>query len=102
MKDKETTIYQAESYRNVEIPAARSRAVRLLQEGEGYRNQVVAEAQGDTGRFLDLLSEYEKSRDVTRRRLLLDTMRSILANINKAYVVAPQGDKPPDLKILKK
>ncbi len=101
--DKSKSINLAESYRNEEIPAAKARANRLIQEGEAYRTNVVTEAEGDTKRFLDILSEYSKAKDVTRRRLLIDTARRILVNIDKAYVVdSPEDSPPPKLKIFKK
>jgi modulator of FtsH protease HflK len=98
--DKTKTINQAESYSNEQIPAARARAYRMIEDSEAYRNRVVSEAQGNTARFLDLLGEYVKSKNVTRRRLLIDTMRDIFVNIGKTYLIAPQGDKPTKLKIL--
>lgn len=101
-QDKTKAISNAESYRNEEIPAARARATRLIEDSEAYKMRVVTEAQGDTGRFLDALSEYTKSKDITRRRLLFDTMREILVNLERAYVVAPIKDKPIDLKVFQK
>jgi len=101
-QDKTKSINLAESYRNEEIPAAKARASRLIEDSEAYKNQVVTEAQGDRGRFLDRLSEYSKSKDITRRRLLFDTMRGVLVNVKKAYVVAPSEGEPIDLKVLQK
>jgi len=101
-QDMTKSINHAQSYHNEEIPAARARASRLIEDSEAYKNKVVAEAQGDTSRFLDLLSEYAKSKEITRRRLLFDTMREILVNLKKTYVVAPHDGKPIDLKVFQK
>jgi len=101
-QDKTKSINLAQSYRNEEIPAAKARASRLSEESKAYKNKVVTEAQGDTSRFLDLLSEYAKSKEITRRRLLFDTMREVLVNLKRAYVVAPHEGEPIDLKVFQK
>ena len=100
--DKEKTIDQAESYRNVSIPAAQARASRLLQEAEAYKNEVVTEAKGDAQRFLDHLSEYEKARSITHRRLLMDTGKEIVTTVSKLYLIDATEQPPPKIKLFKK
>ena len=100
--DRNKTINLAQTYRNEQLPAARGRAFRLQEEAEAYKNKTVAEAVGNTKRFLDLLSEYAKSKNITRRRLLIDTMRDVFSRLKKVYVVAPREGEPAKLKIFKK
>lgn len=77
---------EAEAYANTVIPQARGQAAREIAEAQAYKEQVVARAQGDTSRFDQLLKEYEKSPRVTRERLYLDSMESVLANSSKVLV----------------
>ena len=74
---------QADAYANRVLASARGEAAQLLEEAEGYRAQVVNEAEGEASRFLAVLDEYLKARDVTRRRLYLETMERILGSVDK-------------------
>jgi membrane protease subunit HflK len=55
----------------------------LLEEAEGYRAQVVNQAQGEASRFLAVLGEYKNAPDVTRTRLYLETMEKVLGDVDK-------------------
>ena len=68
------------------MPEARGQAARIIQQSEGYKQQVTAEAQGEAARFVSVYDEYKKAPDVTRRRIYLDTMRDILAQTNKVIL----------------
>ena len=57
-----------------------------MQEAEGYKQQVIANAQGDAARFSQLLVEYQKAPAVTRQRLYLDTMQQVMNNSTKVLV----------------
>ncbi|MBA2402132.1 MAG: protease modulator HflK, partial [Bradyrhizobium sp.] len=54
-----------------------------LQVAEGYKEQAVAEAKGQSSRFLKVYDEYNKAKEVTRQRIYLETMERILANAEK-------------------
>jgi modulator of FtsH protease HflK len=84
--DQERKRNEAEGYRNSILPIARGEAVRLVQEAEAYKQQVVAEAQGDTQRFLSVYNAYLTSKDVTTRRIYIETMEAILKNANKIII----------------
>jgi membrane protease subunit HflK len=85
-EDQQRVINEAEAYRNDRLPRARGAAARSIQEANGYRERVVARAQGDVDRFSQLLSEYRKAPQVTRERMYLDTMSSVLSGSNKVLV----------------
>jgi hypothetical protein len=55
------------------VPEARGRAAQITQGAEAYREQTVAEAKGQTARFLKVYEEYKKAPDVTRQRIYLET-----------------------------
>ena len=91
-EDEERVKNEAESYANGIVPEARGRAQRIKEEAEAYRQQVIAKATGEAQRFDQLLSEYEKAPDVTRERLYLDALESVLANTNKVMVDVEGGN----------
>ncbi|HEY0107928.1 MAG TPA: FtsH protease activity modulator HflK [Rhizomicrobium sp.] len=84
--DQERMRNEAEGYANKVIPEARGNAARIVQDAEAYRQQAIAEASGQAKRFLSVLAQYRTAPDVTRRRMYLETMSSILANSNKVIV----------------
>ena len=73
------------------IPTARGTAARLLQEANGYKSEVEQRAQGDAQRFNQVLVEYQKAPGVTRERLYLDAMQSVLSNSSKVLVDQKSG-----------
>jgi len=89
-EDKNRMINQAEGYRNNVIPKARGEAQAMIREAEGFRVARIARAEGDVAKFNAMLVEYKKGKDVTRKRMYLETMEEILPNIEK-YIV-PDGD----------
>ena len=84
--DQERLRNEAEAYANNVIPKARGNAARIVQDAEAYRQQVIAEASGEARRFLSVLEQYRRAPDVTRRRIYLETMASVLGPINKVVV----------------
>lgn len=81
--NKEETINMAKARSNEVIPEARGQAEKLIQDAQGYREKVVAEAQGDANRFNSIYREYVKSKDVTKRRMYLETMEQIMDGMDK-------------------
>lgn len=85
-EDKERIISEAEAYENKILPVARGDAERILQEAEGYKTRVEQSAVGESARFLSLLKEFEKAPDVTRERLYIEAMESVLSNTSKVLM----------------
>ena len=77
--DAERVRNEAESYRNDIVPRARGDAARLIAEAEGAKSASVAEATGQAQRFLSVYKAYAQAKDVTLKRLYIDTMQDILA-----------------------
>lgn len=99
--DKEKTINTALSYRNEEIPKAKGIYHRQTQEGEAYQQRVVASAQGESQRFLDLLAEYQRDPEVTRLRLYKEFQQDTLPLLGRICLVA-QKDGDPVARLLMK
>ncbi|MEZ0122865.1 MAG: FtsH protease activity modulator HflK [Candidatus Reddybacter sp.] len=91
-EDRERVINEAQAYANGIVPEARGRAKRVLEEAKGYQARVVADAEGETERFEKLLAEYQKAPEVTRQRLYLDTMQSVMENSSKVLVDVEGGN----------
>jgi membrane protease subunit HflK len=85
-EDRDGIINTARGYQNEKIPQARGKAAQLLRESEGYERERVAMAEGDASRFLALAEEYKKAPAVTRERLYLETMKSVLPRVKKVIV----------------
>jgi membrane protease subunit HflK len=94
MSDREKAQNEARAYANDQIPRARGEAYRVVSDAENYKQQRIAEAVGDTTRFLALLQEYQKSPDVTRARLYIDAMEKTLPKV-KMYVIDSQNGRVP-------
>jgi membrane protease subunit HflK len=91
-EDQQRLINEAEAYSNDVVPKARGAAARKIQEAEGYKEQVIAQAEGETSRFSKLLAEYKKAPDVTRKRLYIESMESVLAESNTVMVDVKGGN----------
>jgi membrane protease subunit HflK len=91
-EDQQRLINEAEAYSNDVVPKARGAAARKIQEAEGYKEQVIAQAEGETSRFSQLLAEYKKAPDVTRQRLYLESMESVLAESNTVMIDVKEGN----------
>jgi len=91
-EDKERLENQAQAYANDVVPKARGAAARQVEDAKAHREKVIAEAEGETSRFLAVLTEYEKAPEVTRERLYLDTMESVLGNVNKVMLDVESGN----------
>jgi modulator of FtsH protease HflK len=85
-QDRERLKNEGEAYANDVVPRARGMAARLLQEANGYNTEVTQRAEGDAARFREILVEYNKAPGVTRDRLYIDMMQSVLSNSSKIIV----------------
>lgn len=91
-EDEQRLKNEAEAYANEVVPKARGAAARLTEESEAYKLKLIAKAQGEAGRFKQLLTEYEKAPDVTRERLYLDTIESVLEKTNTLMLDVKGGN----------
>jgi membrane protease subunit HflK len=82
-QDRERQKNEGQSYANDVIPRARGTAARLGEEAQGYRQRVIANAEGDASRFRQVLTEYAKAPAVTRERIYIETMQSVLTSTSK-------------------
>ncbi len=91
-EDEQKSVNQAEAYRNDIIPKARGGAARLREEASGYKAKVIAKAEGEASRFEQLLAEYQRAPEVTRQRLYLDAIESVLSSSSKVLMDSDNGN----------
>ena len=85
-QDRDRAEKQAEAYANKRLASARGEAAQQLQEAEAYAAQVVNEAEGEAARFVSVYDEYAQAKEVTRKRLYLETMERVLSGVDKIVI----------------
>ena len=87
---KETSVNNANKYRNEKIPAAEAEADRIIQEAEAAKQERINEANGQVARFNALYEEYINYPEVTRRRMFYETMEDVLPGL-KVVIQSSDG-----------
>ncbi|VAV88668.1 HflK protein [hydrothermal vent metagenome] len=95
--DRDKTINEAKKYQNKIVPTARGTAEKMNQEAEAYKARAITMAQGESARFLSVYEQYKMAKDVTRRRIYLETMERILSNTDKVILENDGGGVLPYL-----
>lgn len=85
-EDKDRLRVEAETYKNDILPRARGTGERQLLDAEAYRQRIVADAEGEGSRFAQIAAAYEKAPAVTRQRLYIETVESVLGGTGKVIV----------------
>jgi membrane protease subunit HflK len=86
-QERERMINEAQQVYNQKIPRATGEARQTITQAEGYALERVNRSQGDVARFLEILTEYAKAPDVTRRRMYLESFGEFLGHIDRLYVM---------------
>ncbi len=93
-EDKSRFINEADAYRNDILPKTRGEVAAIVNEAEAYRASVVRRAEGEASRFLAVYKEYVKARDITKKRIYLETMEEIFSNPEvQKLILAEQAGK---------
>ncbi len=90
-EDKARLVNEAQGYANNLIPRARGEAEKMVLESEGYAQERVKRSEGDAENFKAQLAAYRRSPTVTRKRMLLETMEVVLPGLHKYILQAPNG-----------
>lgn len=88
---------EAEKYKNQVVPNAKAQAYKMVQDAQAYSARTIAEAKGEVAEFNSVYANYVNSKEITRKRLLIETLESILAQANKLYIM---DDSSGALKLL--
>lgn len=107
-QDKVRLGNEAQQERNKRIPKAEGSAKKMLKEAEGYATARINNAKGDVARFQAIYEEYQNFKDVTRTRMYIETLKSVLPNVqeitildNNAVPILPVGSGATGSNIIK-
>ncbi len=87
VQEKEKTIYEAKEEYNKAIPTAKGEAERTIRAAEGYAADRINRAKGDIARFNSLFGEYNKAKDITKRRLYLEMLGDLFPRLGHKYII---------------
>lgn len=90
--EKTRKLDEAERYANEVLPAARSEAYQMVQEAEAYKAEVVSQAAGDVANFTSVYEEYVNAKEITRQRLLIETMEKVVSSAENKIVIDGGSD----------
>lgn len=90
--EKTKRLDEAEKYANEILPTARSKAYQTLQEAEGYKAETIAAAESEVAVFKAVYEKYQSAPEITRTRLLIETLERILQNSGRIIVAEPESD----------
>jgi membrane protease subunit HflK len=93
-QDAQSYINEANTYRNRVVNEAKGTASKITQAAEGYRQQTILEAQGQAARFNQVYAQYRLAPEVTRERLYIQTMQTVLTRSKKVIVDAKGATAP--------
>ena len=91
-EDEQRLVNEAEAYRNDILPRARGGAARIREEANAYKASVTARSEGDAARFEQLLEEYEQAPEITRKRLYLESIESVMTGTSKVLIDTEGGN----------
>jgi modulator of FtsH protease HflK len=90
-EDEDRLINEAEAYANEVIPKARGGAARITEDASAYKARIIATAEGDASRFSQIQHAYQKAPEVTRERMYIETLETVLSNTSKVLVDVEKG-----------
>lgn len=91
-EDEERVKNEARAFAADILPKARGEANAMIERAEAYKQRVTSIATGESARFTSVLAEYQRAPEVTRQRLYLDTVESVMANSSKVLVDIEGGN----------
>lgn len=90
--EKTKRLDEAEKYKNETLPQARSNSYETVKQAEAYKAEKVAQAESDTAVFQAVYAEYKAAPEITRRRLLIETLEKVLTNSGRIIVAEPDSE----------
>lgn len=84
--DMERFKNEAEAYRNEVIPNAKGQAAQIAQDAEAYKSATINKAEGEAKRFASVYEAYKNGKEVTIRKMYLDSIESVLSRAHKVII----------------
>lgn len=88
---KETTLNNANKYRNEQIPEAQAQADGIIKDAEAQKTERINEATAQVARFNAMYEEYIKNPNVTKQRMFYEAMEDVLPDL-KVIIESPNGN----------
>lgn len=85
--EKARRLDEAQTYENKVLPLTRSQAYQKTQSAQAYKASEVAKAEAEVALFRAVYERYQAQPDITRDRMIIETMESILGEAGKIVVV---------------
>ena len=92
-EDKIKFINEAQGYQNDIIPKAKGQSQQILNAAQAYLKSRVAKTQGDANRFLQVYEQYKMARNITRKRMYIETMEKVLSHTKKIVIDPKVGSR---------
>lgn len=89
--DMERKVNEADAYRNEVLEKAHGEASQIVLRAEGYKQKKIEIANGEAKRFISVYDQYAKDKDITKRRLYLDSMKDVLKDMDKILIDNSKG-----------
>ena len=90
--EKDSYKSQADKYSNEMLPKARAEAYQMIQTAESYKAEKIAQAKGDVTNFNQVYEKYKVSQEITKTRLYIETMETILSKVKNKYIIDLDSD----------
>lgn len=85
--EKDQLELDAQKYSNEKLPKANADATVLINRAKAYKETKVAQAKGDVLAFEQILEKYQTSKEITAKRLYIETMEKILSRTDKKFII---------------
>ena len=89
--DRVTANNEAQKYYNTVTEGAKGQAQQTIKDAEAYKEQKIALATGDAQRFLSVYNQYKLAKEITQRRIYLETMETIMQKMRKILIEPSVG-----------
>jgi len=84
--DKEKEINEAQAYANDIIPRARGAASKVKEDAQAYAQEIIANSEGEAERFVAVHKQYSKAKQVTKKRIYIETMEKVYRDMDKILI----------------
>jgi membrane protease subunit HflK len=98
-EDRQRVVNEAQGFAAALLPSARGQAERIRLEAEGTATEMIERARGEADRFDRMVAQLGSGRDVTVRRLILETLEEVLPRLKK-IVLDDHAQKQIDLGVI--
>ena len=91
-QDAKREVQDAQAYRNKTLPLAEAEAEKMRQQADAYKIEALTRARGEIARFEQLLPQYLAAPEVTRQRLYLETLETVMSRSTKVMIDVEGGN----------